>query len=111
MKVYPISPVSSLDMLLMDSPYKYTISRHSYSALIDCRMNFIAQKAAIDNSRSIREMAEHLSKMSYHFERAYKIIEIELRYQNHEISEDDVYEEIDRLYDELRKSEDSIVAG
>ena len=56
-------------------------------------------------------MAEHLSKMSYHFERAYKIIEIELRYQNHEISEDDVYEEIDRLYDELRKSEDSIVAG
>ena len=40
--------------------------------------------------------------MSYHFERAYKIIEIELRYQNHEISEDDVYEEIDRLLNEWK---------
>jgi len=34
LKVYPISSVLSLDILLTDSPYKYTISRYSYSALI-----------------------------------------------------------------------------
>lgn len=34
LKVYPISSVMSLDILLTDSPYKYTISKYSYSALI-----------------------------------------------------------------------------
>lgn len=111
MKIYPITPVSSLDMLLTDSPYKYTISRYSYSALTDCRMNFTVQKARIDNSDSIAEMTEHLWRMSCDFERAYKIALIELRYQKNEISEDDVYREIDKLYDELRENRDSIVAG
>lgn len=110
MKVYPISPVSSLDMLLNDSPYQYTISRYSYSALIDCRMNFMMQKARIDDSDSIQEMVEHLSKMSYDFKRARRIVEIELDYLNNKISEKDVYEQIDKLYDELRKNENSIVA-
>lgn len=110
MKVYPISPVSSLDMLLTDSPYQYTISRYSYSALIDCRMNFTMQKSGIDDSENIQEMVNHLSKMSFDFKRARRIIEIELEYLNNKISEDDVYKQIDQLYDELRKNEDSIVA-
>lgn len=45
------------------------------------------------------------------FSRACEIVEIELKYQNKEISEEDVYNEIDKLYDELRKNEDSIVIG
>ncbi len=110
MKVYPISPVSSLDMLLNDSPYQYTISRYSYSALIDCRMNFTMQKARIDDSDSIQEMVAYLSKMSYDFKRARRIIEIELDYLSNKISEKDVYEQIDKIYDELRKNENSIVA-
>lgn len=110
-KVYPLSPVLSLDIVLNDSPYKDTISRYSYSALIDCRMNFIAQKTRIDNSDSIEEMVKHLSKMSVDFNRAYEIIQIELKYQNNEISEDDVYKEIDKLYDKLREYEDSMVIG
>lgn len=111
MKVYPISSVTSLDMLLSDSPYKYTISRYSYSALIDCRMNFITQKVRIDSADSLEEMIKHISKMSVDFERAYKIVEIELRYLNKEICEDEVYNEIDQLYDELRENEDSIIVG
>ena len=111
MKIYPISPVLSLDMLLTDSPYKYTISRYSYSALIDCKMNFIVQKAGIDHSGSVEEMAGHLLKMSYDFERAYKIIEIELKYQKGEMKEEQVYREIDKLYDELRENEEAIVVG
>lgn len=109
LKVYPISPVLSLDILLTDSPYKYTISRYCYSALIDCRMNFINQQTRIVNSDSIEEMVEHLLNMSIDFERAYEIIQIELKYQNNEISEDDVYKEIDKLYDKLRENEDAIV--
>lgn len=111
MKIYPINPVVSLDIVLNDSPYKNTISRYSYSALIDCRMNFIAQKARIDSSDSIEEMVKILSKMSSDFDRAYKIVEIELEYQNKKISEDDVHDEIDKLYDELRENEDSFVIG
>lgn len=108
-KIYPINPVVSLDIVLNDSPYKDTISRYSYSALIDCRMNFIAQKARIDNADSIEEMVKHLQKMSIDFDRAYKIIEIELDYQNKKISEDDVHDEIDILYKELEKSGDAFV--
>jgi len=111
LKVYPISPVLSLDILLTDSPYKYTISRYSYSALIDCRMNFIAQKNRIDNADNIGEMIDHLSKMSVDFYRACEIIEIELKYQNNEIDEDEVHREIDKLYDELRENEDAMVIG
>lgn len=111
LKVYPISQVFSLDILLTDSPYKYTISRYSYSALIDCRMNFIAQKTRIDNSNSIEEMEKHLKAMSSDFYRACEIIEIELKYQNNVINEDEVYREIDKLYDELRENEDSMVIG
>ena len=111
MKIYPISPVLSLDMLLTDSPYKYTISRYSYSALIDCKMNFVVQKARIDHSGSIQEMAEHLTKMYYDFERAYKVVEIELKYQNGEMNENHVYKEIDKLYDELRENKEAIVVS
>ena len=111
MKVYPISPVSSLDDILEDAPYKYTISRYSYSALIDCRMNFMAQKTRIDHAGSIEEMTEHLRKMLSDFERAHKIIEIELRYQNGRIGESEVKTEIKKLYDELRKNEEAIVVG
>ena len=111
MKIYPISPVLSLDMLLTDSPYKYTISRYSYSALIDCKMNFVVQKARIDHSGSIQEMAEHLLKMYYDFERAYKVVEIELKYQNGEMNENHVYKEIDKLYDELRENKEAIVVS
>lgn len=109
MKVYPINPIMSLDIVLNESPYRDTISGFTYSALNDCRMNFSAQKARVDNSDSIEEMVKHLLKMSYDFERAYKIIEIELKYQNNKISKDDVYKEIDELYKELEKNGDSIV--
>lgn len=111
LKIYPISPVLSLDILLTDSPYKYTISRYSYSALIDCRMNFIAQKTRIDNSNSIEEMEKYLNDMAIDFYRACEIIEIEKKYQNREISEDEVKSEINKLYDELRKNENSFVIG
>lgn len=111
MKVYPISPVSSLDDILEDAPYKYTISRYSYSALIDCRMNFAAQKTRIDHAGSIGEMTEHLRKMLSDFERAHKIIEIELQYQNRRIRENEVKTGIKKLYDELRKDEEAIVIG
>lgn len=54
-------------------------------------------------------MVKYLLKISIDFERAYKIIEIELKYQKNEINEDDVYNEIDNLYDKLRKNKDSVV--
>lgn len=111
MKIYPISPILSLEILLTDSPYKYTISRYTYSALIDCRMSFALQKTRIENATDIEKIENHLKAMPSNFSRVCEIIKIELRYQNKEINEDDVYSEIDKLYDELRKNEDSIVIG
>lgn len=111
MKDFPLSPVLSLDLLLNDSPYKYTISRYTYSALLDCRMSFILQESRIDSSTNIEEMIKYLSNMSDTFNRACKIIEIELEYQKNKISEDDVYNEIDKLYDELKEKGNSIVIG
>lgn len=109
MKDFPLSPVLSLDILLNDSPYKNTISRYTYSALLDCRMSFIVQKNRIDSSTSIEEMIKYLSNMSDTFSRACKIIEIELEYQNNKITEEDVQKKINKLYDELREKEGSIV--
>lgn len=111
LKVYPISSVLSLDILLTDSPYKYTISRYSYRALSNCRMNFISLKTRIDNSDSIEEMEKYLQAMSIEFYNACEIIKIELEYQNNEISEDEVRSKIDKLYDELEENENAFVIG
>lgn len=111
MKIYPISPVLSLDILLTNSPYMHTISRYSYSALISCRSNFNLQKTRIENATSIEEMEKYLKYMADDFYFARKIVEIELEYQNGKISEEDVYNQIDKLFDELRGNEDAIVIG
>lgn len=111
MKDFPLSPVLSLDLLLNDSPYKYTISQYTYSALLDCRMSFIVQKSRIESSDSIEEMIKYLSNMSDTFSHACKIIEIELEYQNNKINEKDVYYKINKLYDELKEKGNSIVIG
>ena len=67
MKIYPISPVLSLEILLTDSPYKYTISRYTYSALIDCRMSFALQKARIEKKSIYRQccliLVEHVKSL------------------------------------------------
>ncbi len=111
LKVYPLSSVLSLEILLTDSPYKYTISRYCYSALISCRMNFIALKTRIDSADSIEEMEKYLQAMSIEFYHACEIIKIELEYQNNEISEDEVKSKIDKLYEELEKNENVFVIG
>ena len=49
--------------------------------------------------------------MYYDFERAYKVVEIELKYQNGEMNENHVYKEIDKLYDELRENKEAIVVS
>lgn len=109
MKIYPINPVVSLDIVLNDSPYKNTISRYTYSALIDCRMNFITQKAKIDSSDDIEEMEKHLKYMETDFYFACEVVKIELKYQRKEIKESDVEDEIGRLYNEFKKSENAVV--
>ncbi len=53
----------------------------------------------------------HLKEMYYDFERAYKVVEIELKYQNGEMNENHVYKEIDKLYDELRENKEAIVVS
>lgn len=111
MKIYPLSPVLSLEILLEDSPYKYTISRYTYSALIDCRMNFAVQKNRMENTTNIEEMKKHLDVMLITFNQACKVVEIELKYQNRKIKENDVYIMIDKLYDELNENEEVMSIG
>ena len=111
MKIYPLSPVLSLDILLTEGPYMHTISRYSYSALISIRSSLALQKTRLENAESIEEMQKHLEYMIIDFQNACKIVEIELDYQKGNIREEEVYNQIDKLFEELRKNGDALVIG
>lgn len=111
MKIYPIEPVLSLDILLMNDPYMHTISRYTYSALISTRSSLALQKIRLENAENIEEMQKYLEHVVTEFHHACKIVEIELEYQKGNIKEEEVYNQIDRLFDELKKNEDVLVIG
>lgn len=111
MKIYPLSPVLSLDILLTNAPYMHTISKYSYSALISTRSSLALQKIRLENTKSIEEMQKHLEHIVIDFQHACKIVEIELEYQKGNIKEEEVYNQIDKLFDELRENGDALVIG
>ena len=110
-KIYPIVPIMSLDTFLTDSPYEQTISRGSLSALKSCRDSLTLQKIRMENADNIENMQRHLEYLVNDFYHIQKIVQIELEYQKGKISEEDVYNQIDKLYDELRENKDAIVIG
>ena len=111
MKVYPLSSALSLDILLNDAPYRHTISKYSYSALNSIRKSLALQKTRLENAESIEEMQKHLEHMIIDFQNTFMIVEIELDYQKGNISEEEVYNQIDKLFDELIENEDVLVIG
>lgn len=111
MKVFPVVPVTSLDLLLTDSPYKYTISEYAYNALISCKINFSTQISRIQNETEIAKMEQHLKILSYEFSIAQNIVELELAYQNNKISENELQYKIDQIFEELSTNENAMVVG
>ena len=69
------------------------------------------QKTRLENAESIEEMQKHLEHMIIDFQNAFKIVEIELDYQKGNIREEEVYNQIDKLFEELRKNGDALVIG
>lgn len=110
-KRYPISPVLSLDMLLTNAPYMHTISEYTYSALISSRSSLALQKIRLEDAETIEEMQKHLEYMIIDFNHTRKVVEIELEYQKGNIKKDDVYNQIDKLFEELKENEDVLVIG
>ena len=110
-KIYPIVPIVSLDTFLSDSPYEQTISSECLRALYDCRDSLTMQKEKIENTDNIEEMQRYLKQMADDFYRAQKIVIIELNYQKGLINEENVYNQIDEIYNELGENEDAIVIG
>lgn len=97
MKIMPISPVLSLDVLLTDAPYTATVSSYSYSSLLSCRINFIMQQKRIEEHTDIGKVKLDLLIMSNELERACKIVEIELQYQEGKINKEEVGNKIDEI--------------
>lgn len=94
-KIVPISPILSMEVLLSDSPYNSTISSYCYSALLSGRFNFSIQQTRIQNSTDNDKILIDLLFMVNELERSCKIIDIELEYQEGQIDEDEIYNKMD----------------
>lgn len=97
LQITPISNVLSLDVLLTNAPYAYTISDYSYSALLSCRMNFYMQQNRMQDETEVEKMKRDLDILNIELECACKVIDAELRYQNNEINKEQLFVEIDYL--------------
>lgn len=97
MKVTPIAPILSLEVLLTDEPYNSIISSYGYSALLSGRMNFSIQQTKIETEDSSDDLKLDLLLMINELERSRKVINVELEYQNRELSKREVYEKIDNI--------------
>ncbi len=96
-KIVPISPILSMEVLLSDSPYNSTISSYCYSALLSGRFNFSIQQTRIQNSTDNEKIKIDLLFMINELERSCKIIDIELEYQKGQIDENEIYDKMDAI--------------
>lgn len=96
-RIMPISPMLSLEVLLTEPPYTTTISDSCYSALLSCRFSSAMQQSRVEMETDKEKMLLNLLLLSNELDVGCKVIEIELEYQNHKISKKEAFQRMDVL--------------
>lgn len=96
-KIMPVSPMLSLEVLLTKPPYITTISGYCYSALLSCRLTSATQQSRIEAETDRGRMIVHLLILSNELKRGCQIIEVELELQNNKINGEEAFQKMDVL--------------